>query len=167
MRCEKAGFVMMKYMDSPLKLGRFSTGRMFAHLRRCGRCREEFAVYDEMMGLIQPPADDAEVSDGFEGAVMANIISARKKAMDPGQIVTAVLCGLSALMGAALLLLLRAAPEQAAVMGDALAKLYGSAASALSVFVSEYRWVLAGVLAAGVIGFSRFRAAAGEAQRER
>jgi len=67
MDCEKASDLMMKYMDGVLTEGEAAS--LNRHIKVCGRCAEDFFVYDGIMNsfsemtLSEPP-------EGFERRVM-------------------------------------------------------------------------------------------------
>jgi len=70
MDCEKANDLMMKYMDGILTEPEAQS--LHGHIKVCGRCKEDFLIYDGIMGdfskmtLSEPP-------EGFEMRVM-NIV---------------------------------------------------------------------------------------------
>ena len=70
MDCEKANGLMMKYMDGVLTES--DAASLNRHIQTCGRCKEDFSVYDGIisgfseMELCEPP-------EGFELRVM-NIV---------------------------------------------------------------------------------------------
>ena len=67
MDCEKAGALMMKYMDGVLTEN--EAGSLHQHIKVCARCEEDFLAYDGIMNnfaemsLSEPP-------EGFEIRVM-------------------------------------------------------------------------------------------------
>jgi len=81
MVCEKSNELMMRYMDGLLDA--FDEMNLTKHIETCEVCREDFAVYKEMLeGFDLTDSSDTadtadicliEAPDGFEAAVMAQI----------------------------------------------------------------------------------------------
>ncbi|MDR1706020.1 MAG: zf-HC2 domain-containing protein [Clostridiales bacterium] len=189
--CERAGELMMKYMDGELTEREIL--KLREHLEVCPACKEDFITYDfiheelsQGAGLISPP-------DGFVKAVMTKVSALPS----PKKIAAAAFdtklrtlwAVISALFGVAFLLVWYKDPILSYMSGiswlsgyvgaiiPAVDRLYGAAASFFSNisafamtaldFISAYKYVFfAGfcVLCGVQFFISRRRAAAGKAR---
>ncbi|MDR1560077.1 MAG: zf-HC2 domain-containing protein [Clostridiales bacterium] len=70
MECEKAGDLMMKYMDGVLTDAEAAS--LNRHIQTCGHCKEDFLVYDGIMNDFSDMTL-SEAPEGFERRVMAII----------------------------------------------------------------------------------------------
>ena len=74
MRCEQAGNLMMKYMDS--LLSEKEAEKLNLHLLDCADCRADFHAYDQMVEIFAEEASDnleSALPDLFEQETMAMI----------------------------------------------------------------------------------------------
>ena len=93
MVCEKSNDLMMRYMDG--LLDHFDEMNLEKHIQTCQTCREDFAMYTEILQGIGGKFEIAEAPEGFEAAVMAQIKDIKiyfpAKVRNKGKIVDAVL----------------------------------------------------------------------------
>ena len=72
MACERYSELMMKYMDG--LLDDFENMNLERHIQACEACREDFAVYKELLeGFNHNNMEIIEAPEGFTRAVMAEI----------------------------------------------------------------------------------------------
>ena len=70
--CEKYGELMMKYMDG--LLDDFDQMNLDKHIEACEACREDFAIYKEMLtGFDNNNEEIIEAPEGFVAAVMEKV----------------------------------------------------------------------------------------------
>jgi len=67
MECEKAGGLMMKYMDGVLDGAEADS--LNRHIKSCGHCKEDFLAYDSIMKNFSEMTL-SEAPEGFEHRVM-------------------------------------------------------------------------------------------------
>ena len=87
--CEKYGELMMKYMDG--LLDDFEQMNLDKHIEACEACREDFAIYQEMMaGFDHKNEEIIEAPENFVASVMEKVddinIYFPKKVRDRGKI---------------------------------------------------------------------------------
>jgi len=71
MVCEKSNDLMMRYMDG--LLDHFDEMNLGKHIETCDACREDFAMYTEILQGIGEKMEVVEAPEGFAEAVMAQI----------------------------------------------------------------------------------------------
>ncbi|MCL2572944.1 MAG: zf-HC2 domain-containing protein [Defluviitaleaceae bacterium] len=70
--CEKYGELMMKYMDG--RLDDFEQMNLDKHMEACEACREDFAMYQEMLASFDHSNEEIiEAPEGFAAAVMEKV----------------------------------------------------------------------------------------------
>jgi len=94
MACEKSGELMMKYMDG--LLDDFENMNLEKHIQCCETCREDFAVYKEMLeGFNHNNMEIIEAPEGFVEAVMVAVDGINlyfpKKVRDKGKILDSLI----------------------------------------------------------------------------
>jgi len=90
--CEKYGDLMMKYMDG--LLDDFEQMNLDKHIEACETCREDFAIYQEMLTEFENE-EVIEAPDGFVAAVMEKVEDINlyfpKKVRDKGKVLDNVI----------------------------------------------------------------------------
>ena len=102
MVCEKYGDLMMKYMDG--LLDDFEQMNLNKHIEACEACREDFAIYQEMLTDFGTE-EIIEAPEGFVAAVMEKVDDINlyfpKKVRDKGKILDNVIFAVWGLMAVA------------------------------------------------------------------
>ncbi|MDR2648960.1 MAG: zf-HC2 domain-containing protein [Clostridiales bacterium] len=83
MDCEKAGGLMMKYMDSALTDAEAVS--LNRHIHVCAHCKEDFLAYDGIMDNFSEMTL-SEAPEGFEHRVMAIISRLPEMEVKPGPV---------------------------------------------------------------------------------
>jgi len=91
--CEKSNELMMRYMDG--LLDDFDAMNLNKHIESCKTCREDFAMYTEILQGIGGGLEIVEAPGGFEDAVMAQIEDIKiyfpAKVRNKGKIIDSIL----------------------------------------------------------------------------
>jgi hypothetical protein len=103
MACEKYSELMMKYMDG--LLDDFEQMNLGKHIEACEACREDFAIYQEMLVNFDSNSEEIiEAPEDFVASVMKKVeginIYFPKKVRDKGKILDNVIFALWGLMAA-------------------------------------------------------------------
>ena len=102
MVCEKYGELMMKYMDG--RLDDFEQMNLDKHIEACEACREDFAIYQEMLVSFES-GEVIEAPEGFVAAVMEKVEDINlyfpKKVRDKGKVLDNVIFAIWGLMATA------------------------------------------------------------------
>jgi len=99
MNCKKAGNLMIKQMDDELSEQEFL--KLAQHLEECECCKEDYAVYNEMLADFEGMDNLIAAPIGFEQGVMAQIadLAPEMKKSRNETILAAVIGALSAMVG--------------------------------------------------------------------
>jgi len=102
--CEKYGDLMMKYMDG--LLDDFEQMNLDKHMEACEVCREDFAIYQEMLTEFDSSIEEIiEAPDSFAASVMEKIddinIYFPKKVRDKGKLLDGLIFAVWMLMATA------------------------------------------------------------------
>ena len=79
MKCDDADNYMMKYMDG--ELTQAEARLLNEHLCQCGRCKESFTIYDNLMIEFQD-MPEFEAPEDFELKVMAQVTALSENAFE-------------------------------------------------------------------------------------
>jgi len=102
--CEKYSELMMKYMDG--LLDDFEQMNLDKHIEACEACREDFAIYQEMLtGFEQNNVEIIEAPENFVASVMEKVDDINlyfpKKVRDKGKIIDSIIFAIWGLLATA------------------------------------------------------------------